>query len=109
MKKIILTLIALTLTGCHLKETTVVRQPAKTIVVEETVYTHTPSHTTTVVVEEVQYCDYYGAMPFYADPYQCFYYSTHTECDWYVGYGCYEVWEWDEYSCEWYYSFDYCA
>jgi hypothetical protein len=107
MKKLILTLIAtaLTLSGCHIKETRVIRQPSKTVVVEETVYTaHTPSHSTTtvveevVVVEEVQYCDYYGSMPFYEDPYQC-----------YVGWGCYEVWEYDEYSCEWYYAFDYCV
>tara|TARA_R100000005_G_C4917809_1_gene152472 strand:- start:167 stop:532 length:366 start_codon:yes stop_codon:yes gene_type:complete len=120
MKKIILILIALTLTGCHFRERSVVYEPAytKTVVVETPTPAPAPSHghshgTTTVVVEQPD--PYVHAIqcpashpPFYEDPYQCFYYSTHTECDWYVGWGCYEVWTWDEYTCEWYYSFDYC-
>tara|TARA_A100001515_G_scaffold138912_1_gene132969 strand:- start:27 stop:392 length:366 start_codon:yes stop_codon:yes gene_type:complete len=121
MKKIILILIALTLTGCHFRERSVVYEPAytKTVVVETA--TPAPSHghshgTTTVVVEQpdpyvhaIQCGAWSGSPPFYEDPYQCFYYSTHTECDWYVGWGCYEVWIWDEYTCDWYYSFDYCV
>jgi len=116
MKKIILLIATLTLTGCHFGGGPVVVHkvaPAKTVVVETVTPTPAPSHghshSTTVVVEEVQYCDYYGEMPYYADPYQCFYYHTHTECDWYVGFGCYEVWTWDEHSCHWFYSFDYCV
>lgn len=118
MKKIILLIATLTLSGCYFGGGPVVihkTTPTKTVVVEETVYHSTPSHASTTVVEEVvvyeetYYCDYYGSMPFYADPDQCFYYPTHTECDWYVGWGCYEVWEWDDYSCEWYYAFDYCT
>ena len=106
MKKIILIIAALTLTGCHFGSAPVVvhkASPVKTVVVSEPVYTNT------VIVEEVHYCSgYHGEMPYYEEPSQCYYYHTHTECDWYVGWGCYEVWTWDEYTCEWYYSFDYC-
>jgi uncharacterized protein YcfL len=121
MKKIILILIALTLTGCHFRERSVVYEPAytKTVVVETATPAPAPSHGhshgSTVVVEQSSSYDSISmhcavtVEPFYEDPYQCFYYHTHTECDWYVGYGCYEVWVWDEYSCEWYYSFDYCV
>ena len=106
MKKLILILIALTLTGCHFRETTVVRQHSSTVVVEETVYTHVPSHAaTTVVYEETYYCDKWNAAPFYESPDFCY---ANGECDWYVGWGCYEVWQWDDWTCEWYYQFDYC-
>ena len=109
MKKTILTLLTLALSGCHFGGPVVVHKatPTKTIVVEETVYTSpAPTYaTSTVVYEEVYYCDQWDAAPFYEAPDFCY---ANGECDWYVGWGCYEVWYWDEWTCEWYYQFDYC-
>ena len=46
--------------------------------------------------------------PYDHDPSHCYYYADHhIECHWYFGYGDYEVWEWDDYSCHWRYLFDY--
>jgi len=113
MKKLILTLLTLTLTGCHFGGPVAVHKrntPIKTVVVEETVYTK-PTQTTTVVEEvvvygEAHYCSQWDAAPFYESPDFCY---ANGECDWYVGWGCYEVWQWDDWTCEWYYQFDYCA
>ena len=109
MKKLILTLVTLTLTGCHFGGPVVVHKrnaPIKTVVVEETVYTK-PTQTTTVVeevvvYEEAHYCSQWDAAPFYESPDFCY---ANGECDWYVGWGCYEVWQWDDWTCEWYYQF----
>ena len=113
MKKLILTLLTLPLTGCHFGGGPVVvhkSTPTKTVVVEETVHTHSPSHSTTtveevVVYEETYYCSQWNAAPFYESPDFCY---ANGECDWYVGWGCYEVWQWDDWTCEWHYQFDYC-
>ena len=113
MKKLILTLLTLALSGCHFGGGPVVvhkkATPTKTVVVEETVYTK-PTQTTTVVeevvvYEETYYCSQWDAAPFYDSPDFCY---ANGECDWYVGWGCYEVWQWDDWTCEWYYQFDYC-
>ena len=106
MKKIILILLTLTLTGCHFGNPVVVYEhepiPTKTIVVEEP----TPIHATEVVVyEETYYCDQWDAAPFYELPDFCY---ANGECDWYIGWGCYEAWYWDDWTCEWYYQYDYC-
>jgi hypothetical protein len=116
MKNIILLIATLTLTGCHFGGPVVVHKttPTKTVVVEEVVHTYnpsSPSHSTTTVVEEVvvyeetYYCSQWNAAPFYESPDFCY---ANGECDWYVGWGCYEVWQWDDWTCEWYYQFDYC-
>ena len=94
MKKIILALLTLTITGCHFAESPVV------------VYEPVPAHTKTVVVyEEPYYCSQWDAAPFYDSPDFCY---ANGECDWYIGWGCYEVWQWDDWTCEWYYQYDYC-
>lgn len=90
MKKIILTLLTLALSGCHFGGPVVV---------------HKATPTKTIVVEETYYCHQWAAAPFYEAPDFCY---ANGECDWYVGWGCYEVWYWDEWTCEWYYQFDYC-
>ena len=95
MKKIILALLTLTIAGCHFTEGPVV------------VYEPVPTYAKTVVVyEEPYYCDKWGAAPFYDSPDFCY---ANEECDWYVGWGCYEVWQWDDWTCEWEYLYDYCV
>ena len=80
------------------------------IVVEEE-----PSPSTTIVVVEEEeashYCDEYNALPpYFEDPAFCIYpYHDYAECDWYIGYGCYETWAWDDYYCDWMYVTDYCV
>ena len=107
MKKNMLFIYALLLSGCHphgCHVGTGTYTPRHTVVVEE----KAPAHTH---VQEVYYiCDDTGAEPpFLKAPEQCYYYDyAPMECDWYVGWGCYEVWAWDEYYCEWIYLFDYC-
>ena len=95
MKKIILALLTLTIAGCHFAEGPVV------------VYEPVPTYAKTVVVyEEPYYCDKWGAAPFYDSPDFCY---ANEECDWYVGWGCYEIWHWDDWTCEWEYLYDYCV
>jgi len=65
----------------------------------------------TVVVYDNNYgCAEYDAVPpYYEDPDICFYYDkAYTECNWYVGYGCYETWLWDDLHCDWSYYGDWC-
>ncbi len=38
----------------------------------------------------------------------CFYDSYGYQCEWYVGYGCYESYTFYHDECSWYYSYDYC-
>ena len=52
---------------------------------------------------------YYYNVPHDGLAYSCHYYNnSDEECDWYIGWGCYETWYWDNYECDWYYLYTYC-
>jgi hypothetical protein len=42
-------------------------------------------------------------------PWYCYHYPSGTmDCDWHTEYGCYDVWRWDDWQCEWHYQFSWC-
>jgi len=100
MKKIII-LATLLLVGCDIgsRGETIVYPVISPVIVEE-VYIAPAGKT----------CNpWFDYPPYLSEPDICFEYQYGTmECDWYIGYGCYEVWEWDEWHCEWFYNYDYC-
>lgn len=63
------------------------------------------SNNNIIVIEEEPICDIWEEAPLRSEPDWC---SPEGECEWYVGYGCFEVWAWSEWDCHWYYQHDYC-
>ena len=84
-----------------------VSETSNIIIVED----NTPSSVMVYDTSPSHYgCAEYDALPpYYEDPAMCYYYDkVYTECDWYIGYGCYETWIWDDLHCDWSYYGDWC-
>lgn len=79
-------------------------QPSTVYVVNEK-----PAEETIIVIEEEVCTESYWEPPIPYQAHICYPYPNgDEECEWYIGYACFETWYWDEYQCEWHYLYTYC-